>query len=302
MVTLRRAVAAMLAVVGAAACDAGSRRFGLTGQDFAVQDSAVSFVNAVGDTVTARLFVPEGSGPFPAVVVLHGCEGMLADSVSLNDEFAFWGDTLRSGGGLVVLITNSYEGRGVDAGCGTADTALQDSIVNADTLVSPVVDRVHDAFAALEYLRGQAYVVQERIAVVGFASGGSATLSALAANGRPVALPAAGGFTTALAYYPECVLDSVFGAPGSGTWLPYAPVRIFHGSLDSLQADCDSLVTRAISLGAGAGTGNAVTLSTFAGAKHGFDRAVTGDTAWTLEDLAARDAARASLLDILRAM
>jgi poly(3-hydroxybutyrate) depolymerase len=30
-----------------------------------------------GTTLTARLFKPEGSGPFAAVVMLHGCGGMV---------------------------------------------------------------------------------------------------------------------------------------------------------------------------------------------------------------------------------
>ncbi|MEI2559123.1 hypothetical protein V8939_18675, partial [Acinetobacter pittii] len=35
----------------------------------------VSFPNSAGVEIVGRLFLPAGSGPFPAVIALHGCGG-----------------------------------------------------------------------------------------------------------------------------------------------------------------------------------------------------------------------------------
>lgn len=300
-VVSRRLGAALLLAALAACNDSGSRGFGGTELDFSAVNKPVQFTTGQGITVTARLYVPAGSGPFAAAVILHGCEGMLADT-GLSAAYQAWGDRLRSGEGMVALIVDSFTPRGIAAGCGTLDTLLQDSVVNADTLVSEVFDRVFDAFAALAYLREQSFVVPERVAVFGFASGAGATLSALAQDGRPVALPVGGGFATAVAFYPDCALGNRYGTASTGTWLPYGPTHMIHGALDTLQADCASRVARAVTLGADSSAGNPVAMTTFAGAKHGFDRAVTGDAAWTAADVAARDQARLTLSDILRAM
>ena len=280
---------------------------GFSGVDFDAADQPVTFPNADGLTLTGRLFVPPGNGPFAAAVILHGCQGMLKDSVAgdsvrrLDDTLAFWGAALRTDG-LAVLIVDSYTARRLESGCGTTDTLLQDSIVNADTLINEAADRVADAFGALNYLRDQPYVDDQRVAVVGFASGGGAAMSAMALNNRPVPLPAAGGFRTAAAYYPDCKLRNVYGAAASGTWLPYGPVRVLHGSLDTLQSGCADRLARAAAIGADSASRNPVELTRFAGAKHDFDRSLEGDTAWTAEDLAARDQARLAVRNILRAM
>ena len=42
--------------------------------------------------LTGRLAEPEGSGPFPAVVLLHGCEGALpARDDAWVERFTSWG-------------------------------------------------------------------------------------------------------------------------------------------------------------------------------------------------------------------
>lgn len=304
-VTRRLGAALLLAAL--AACDAARTMRGGTGLDFSTVDEPVSFPNGAL-TITGRLFVPEGPGPFRAAIVLHGCEGMLQDSVvgdtlpRLDDTLAFWGRTLREPEGLVVLIVDSYTPRQIPAGCGTTDTLLQDSIVNADTLINEVTDRVSDAFAALEFLRGKSYVDGNAVGLFGFGSGGGATLSAMAKNDLPVALPAQGGFRTAVAFYPDCKLRGRYGSTTAGNWLPYGPTHLLHGALDTLQAGCVERVARAAQLGADSASLNPVAITSFAGAKRGFDRAVENDTAWTAADRAARDQARQILLDILRAL
>ena len=53
---------------------------------------------------------PEGAGPFPAVIGLHGCAGM-SDTTKqkLVDELVAWG--------YVVLLVDSFATRGIDHAC-----------------------------------------------------------------------------------------------------------------------------------------------------------------------------------------
>jgi dienelactone hydrolase len=40
------------------------------------------------------LFRPEGNGPFPAIVALHGCSGLISKRGKLNARFLDWGRLL----------------------------------------------------------------------------------------------------------------------------------------------------------------------------------------------------------------
>src|ERR1700744_1046893 len=60
--------------------------------------------------LTARLLLPEGEGPFPAVVMLHGCAGMLAGE-HLRSRDAFWAQHWQEQG-YAGLLVDSYSPRG----------------------------------------------------------------------------------------------------------------------------------------------------------------------------------------------
>src|SRR5262245_2664195 len=47
------------------------------------------------------LFRPDGSGPFPAVVGLHGCEGLLANG-AVTDRYRDWAQHLVTAGFVVL--------------------------------------------------------------------------------------------------------------------------------------------------------------------------------------------------------
>src|SRR5215471_11967263 len=60
-----------------------------------------------GDRIQGYLARPEGAGPFPAVVGLHGCAGMHdTTKQELADDLVAWG--------YVILLVDSYATRGIE--------------------------------------------------------------------------------------------------------------------------------------------------------------------------------------------
>src|SRR5439155_1333115 len=78
---------------------------------------------------------PAGEGPFPAVVLLHGCHGV---SASTRD----WAGWFRERG-YVALIVDSWAARGIGRGC------------DADTPDLPSTERFDDTGGALRFLQAQ---------------------------------------------------------------------------------------------------------------------------------------------------
>ncbi len=104
-----------------------------------------------GDRIQGYLAKPEGAGPFPAVIGLHGCGGM-PDTTKrkLVDELVGWG--------YVVLLVDSFATRGIEHACtgGYSDIAGM---------------RRSDAYGALAFLARQTFVDPQRVAAVGFSQG-----------------------------------------------------------------------------------------------------------------------------------
>src|SRR5262249_45762871 len=115
-----------------------------------------------GDRIQGYLAKPEGAGPFPAVVALHGCGGMTdMTKQKLTDELV--------GSGYVVLLVDSFATRGIVHACGGR--------------VSDIVGkRRSDAYGALAFLAGQTFVDPQRVAAVGFSHGAWVSLLAAEAN------------------------------------------------------------------------------------------------------------------------
>jgi dienelactone hydrolase len=176
---------------------------------------------------------PPGPGPFPAVVLLHGCGGFHSSMVS-------WADRL-SRFGFVALAVDSFGPRGIDEQCSGG-----------------FPEQVTDAYAALRQLATRPFVKASHVALMGFSQGGLSVLTALE--------KAPPQFRAGIAFYPICQYASgIMTAPvlvligGADTWTP--------------AASCEAMAAGRSELGAPRGPGDrsSVELVVYPGAHHNFD-------------------------------
>ena len=135
--------------------------------------------------LTAELDRPRGDGPFPAVVMLHGCGG----------PWKRWGDGWSRRlveWGYVVLQPDSFGARDYPKG-----------VCHLPHAIGPL-RRVADAFTAKAYLEGLRYVDKTRIAVLGMSHGGWTIMYAVQNqfDDQPMR---PNPFAAAVAIYPYCV-------------------------------------------------------------------------------------------------
>jgi len=168
-----------------------------------------------GDRIQGYLAKPEGAGPFPAVIGLHGCAGM-SDTTKrkLVGELVGWG--------YVVLIVDSLGTRGIDHDCFKGILA---------------VARISDALGALAFLAGHTFVDPQRVATVGFSKGGWTALLVSESNDlfKRFVRPGDLKFRAAVAFNPPC---REVGAR------PSIPTLILIGTLDEWApaADCSEKI------------------------------------------------------------
>jgi dienelactone hydrolase len=196
---------------------------------------------APDEMINGYLLRPDGDGPFPAVVHLHGCGGLLDNRrIADGKQFTNWG--------YVTLMVDSFATRGIKEACAAR----------------PIPSRQADAMGALIYLSKLPFVDPTRIAVVGYSQGGSAALNV--ASVQPAGLfemPAGLKYKAAVAYYPSCsAADDEFAIP----------TLVFIGELDdwSLAAECRRMMNRQD------GKGALVKLVVFPEAFHSFDSPSAG--------------------------
>lgn len=175
---------------------------------------------------------PPGDGPFPAVVLMHGCGGIHAHVKEV------WPERLVSWG-YVTLVVDSFTTRNIENSCKTY-----------------LPDRVFDAYGALDFLTKSGFVDAKRVALMGFSAGGIATLEATKIEGNEQLMDEK--FRAAVAYYPVC-------APHESD--ATVPTLILNGDLDdwSPAERCRQRVSRL------SGKGPPVELHIYPGARHDFD-------------------------------
>lgn len=132
-----------------------------------------------GLTVSGRLSKPSGVGPFPAVVLLHGCDGIGAWNDAWMQRLTKWG--------YVVLDVDSLTPRSEESICENPSNVTASS-------------RALDAHGAKNYLVSLKVVDPAQIAVVGMSLGGESVLSAVSTE--TVSMFEA--FQAAVAFYPWC--------------------------------------------------------------------------------------------------
>ena len=187
------------------------------------------------DTVEGYLSKPDGNGPFPAVVFLHGCGGL---SQSTRHRIA----DLMTGWGYVSLAVDSFATRGIANAC---DRSMP--------------GRQGDAWGALRYLTSVGFVDPERIALVGASQGGIIGLQLASTRQVEVfAIPEGPRFRALVTYYPLCVF--------AGDQLTI-PTLVLIGEVDDWASarECESWMQRR------AGKGAPVKLVVYPGAHHDFD-------------------------------
>ena len=178
--------------------------------------------------LTGLFFTPDPSaGGFPAVVALHGCDGMYSTLASrrgkLTARHQAMADLLVAEG-YAVLFPDSFNPRGRREVCTQA--ARDQTITQAN--------RRLDVFGALEYLHSRPDIATNRVALLGWSHGGSAVLASMNARQTNVAayLHALGDpaefFLTAVAFYPGCYASS----RGKDGYAPAAPLNVFIGEAD----------------------------------------------------------------------
>jgi len=169
----------------------------------------------VGDRIQGYLARPEGAGPFPAVVALHGCGGMLDTTKrKLIDDLVGWG--------YVVLLVDSFATRGIEHACTGGYSDI------------PGMRRA-DAYGALAFLARQSFVDLQRVAAVGFSQGAWVSLLLAEANSFESFIHLGNSrFRAAVALYPIC--------KGIGRLM--LPTLVLIGALDDWTpaADCSEKV------------------------------------------------------------
>jgi len=171
-----------------------------------------------GDRIQGYLAKPEGAGPFPAVIGLHGCAGMPDKTKrKLVDELVGWG--------YVVLLVDSFATRGIEHAC-----------TGGGGFLDIVGLRRSDAYGALAFLARQTFVDPHRVAAVGFSQGAWVSLLVAEANSFEVFVRASNlRFRAVVALYPLC-------KPVVGRLL--IPTLILIGALDQWTpaADCSAKI------------------------------------------------------------
>lgn len=161
----------------------------------------------------ALMFKPPGSGPFPAIVALHGCAGLGNSKGVINPRHADWAERLQSAG-FIVIFPESFSSRGLGSQCTVRDRDVRSK------------DRALDAFATAEWLAARADVNRRRIGLLGWSNGGITTLQATNGGSGPRGVD----FAQAVAFYPGCKAILKRG------YSPRVPVTVLHGLADDWTA------------------------------------------------------------------
>lgn len=164
-----------------------------------------------------RLVVPDGRGPFPAVVLIHGCSGVRPNA-------DMWASFLRDHG-YASLILDGFGARGVNEICTNFNRV-------------PTFRRVMDSYAALKYLASRPEIAADRVALMGFSNGAVVVLDASTAYWSEFLTNPPQRFRAVLAFYPEC---------RNRTAEFSIPVSIHIGDRDdwTLASSCEALVAQA---------------------------------------------------------
>jgi len=159
--------------------------FGCLISSMAIAKENVSYPNAAVPGLTssvkvyAGIYRPKGDGPFPAVIILHGCGGHDGHHQAWAERLVSWG--------YVGIVVDSFGSRGHGNICKKTD------------VVTPQ-DRISDIIGTAEYLQTLPYIAKDRIGLLGFSHGGWTVMKAVQEDAYLKSF----GIKGAVAYYPYC--------------------------------------------------------------------------------------------------
>jgi dienelactone hydrolase len=220
----------------------------------------VHFASLDGKTdLTAYLGRHPGDAPRPAVVLMHGCSGLLNPKGAIFPIYRAWMRALF-GQGYDVLTVDSAASRGFGQTCTAGPNRI-----------TMWRDRPSDAYAALGYLQAQPAVAAGRIALMGWSQGGGVVL--LTINDKSIARPPALGhdFKAAVSFYPGACSETYQSKPWTAVepqgWTTQVPLLVLFGAADTWTplAPCEEFLSRAKA------RGNPVELKSYPAAAHAFD-------------------------------
>ena len=196
-------------------------------------------------TVGGLLFLPPGARPdhsTPAVVMLHGSAGLIADRARYGPQLAAMG--------VAVLLVETYDSRR-DLAVGFIDRVLNIT----ETMF------VADAYAGLRYLAGRPEIDARRVVLAGFSYGGMATTYALYRQMADALAPNGPRFAGHVAYYAPCI------ARFADSRTTGAPLLMLYGGQDELMSTprCEQIAADL------RGGGSAVQIVVYPEAVHQWD-------------------------------
>jgi len=190
-----------------------------------------------GIPLTGRLSKPAGDGPFPAVVLLHGCRGMRPFQDAWAAKLTEWG--------YVALQVDSFGPRDITEICTDFQQAYWHGVLGGQTT---------DAFGALSYLGSLSFVDNDRVATMGWSDG---PLGSVVRLGSHVHFDQK--FRAGIGLYPYCKPIT------SGDF--YAPVLVLSGGKDDWNPAryCERMAKAGVNLPV------PITLKVYPHAYYGFD-------------------------------
>lgn len=209
-------------------------------------------IPAAGVDLSGFFYAPPSSAAkqrAPAIVMLHGCSGLLDKQGAPIKSYAFWAEHFQRLGYAAVL-TDSFSSRDVKEIC-----------TQASRTILPERERSRDAHATLAWLRKRADIDPDRIHLLGWSNGAMAVLHAVKVGAEGSAPGAS--FRSAVAFYPGCAAV----AKERGYRL-MTPLLIQSGAADDWTPakPCEALVTHLREAGA------EVAIDVYTEAHHSFDR------------------------------
>ena len=154
---------------------------------------------------SAVVLCPTGNGPFPTVIMMHGCGG--------RQPFLFhYAEALRDAG-LAAVVVDSFAHRGIDR--------LHAQLTVCTGLRLRGRERADDLFAVIDWLSEQDWCASDQLSAAGWSHGGWSIMDAMClAGSRPDRLARAAKVRQVLVVYPYCGPTSLTQRHG---WGPLRP-------------------------------------------------------------------------------